>query len=84
VCPTKVDISSEGQGSPSRVKARSPVAWMASWRETKSLEPIDKAVFRAVSESSGRNGNERIGGLKNLLPPKAEPEPQGLRQNGTD
>ena len=26
---------------PAGVKVRSPVAWIAGWRETKTLEPID-------------------------------------------
>ena len=48
--------------SPARVTIRSPVAWMAGMRETDYLKPIDKAVFRTVSESPGRNESERTGG----------------------
>jgi hypothetical protein len=33
--------------------------------ETKRMKPIDKAIFGMVSESSGRNESERIGGLEN-------------------
>ena len=29
--------------SPAGVRVRSPVAWIAGWRETKILKPIDKA-----------------------------------------
>ena len=29
------------------------------------MKPIDKAIFGMVSESSGRNESERIGGLEN-------------------
>jgi hypothetical protein len=50
--------------SPTWVKARSPVAWMAGSRETEGLKPIDKAIFGIVSESSGRNASEHIGGLE--------------------
>jgi len=32
--------------------------------ETKRMKPIDKAIFGMVSESSGRNESERIGGLE--------------------
>jgi hypothetical protein len=32
--------------SPVGVKVRSPVAWIAGWRETKTLKPIDKATER--------------------------------------
>ena len=39
-----------------------PVAWIADWRETDDLKPIDKAIFRMVSESPGRNESEPIGG----------------------
>jgi hypothetical protein len=28
------------------------------------MKPIDKAIFGMVSESSGRNESERIGGLE--------------------
>ena len=30
---------------PTRVRIRSPVAWMAGTRETDYLEPIDKAIL---------------------------------------
>ncbi len=36
--------------SPLGARARSPVAWMAGRRETKSLKPIDTAIERMVSE----------------------------------
>jgi hypothetical protein len=45
--------------SPAGARARRPVAWMAGWRETKTLEPIDEAIGRMVSESPGRNASER-------------------------
>jgi len=32
--------------------------------ETKRMKPIDKAIFGMVSDSSGRNESERIGGLE--------------------
>jgi hypothetical protein len=32
------------------------------------MKPIDKAIFWMVSESSGRNESERIGGLENPNP----------------
>ena len=35
--------------SPVGVKVRSPVAWIAGWRETKILKPIDKTAERAVA-----------------------------------
>jgi len=50
--------------SPTWVKARSPVAWMAGSRETEGLKPIDKAIFGIASESPGRNASEHIGGLE--------------------
>src|SRR5207245_11237047 len=40
-------------------RARLPVAWIAGWRETETLKPIDKAIERMVSESPGRNASER-------------------------
>ena len=41
---------------PTRGKSQSPVTWMAGWRETETLKPIDQAIERMVSESPGRNG----------------------------
>ena len=49
--------------SPFRGNNLNPLAWVAGWRVTNILKPTDKAVHGAVSESSGRNVNERIGGL---------------------
>jgi hypothetical protein len=54
--------------SPVRGRARAPVAWMAGKRGTKCLKPIDKASFREVSELSGRNESERIGGPESGSP----------------
>jgi hypothetical protein len=49
--------------SPFRGNNLNPLAWVAGWRATNILKPTDKAVLGTVSESSGRNENERIGGL---------------------
>jgi hypothetical protein len=46
-------------GSPAGARARRLVAWIAEWRETETLKPIDKAIERMVSESPGRNASER-------------------------
>ena len=54
--------------NPVRVRIRSPLAWMAGMRETDYLKPIDKAVFRTVSESPGRNESERTGGPESGSP----------------
>ena len=32
-----------------RGKSRSPVAWVAGWRETETLKPTDKAIERMVA-----------------------------------
>jgi hypothetical protein len=42
-------------GSPTRATVRSPVAWIVGRKETESRKPIDEAIERMVSESSGRN-----------------------------
>jgi hypothetical protein len=39
---------------------------MAGRKETEFLKPIDKAIFRMVSKSPGRNANEPIGGLETM------------------
>ncbi len=63
--------------SPARVKVRSSVAWMAGWKETETLMPIDKAIFRVVSKSPGRNANERRGGPENAKPRRPSLQPEG-------
>ncbi len=54
--------------SPAKAKVRNLVAWMAVTRETNLLKPIDKAIFRMVSESPGRNESERRGGPEIEMP----------------
>ncbi len=69
--------------SPTEVRIRNLVAWIAVAEETKSLKPIDKATRGVVSESPGRNASEPIGGpVKNTIP-EAELSPVERRQHGT-
>ena len=56
---------------PTKVIVRGLVAWIAERREIEFLMPIDKAIFRMVSKSSGRNERKRKVASKNLAP-KAE------------
>ena len=53
-------------GSPTGVKVRDPVAWVAFAEETKQMKPTDKAILGMVSESPGRNASEPTGGLDNI------------------
>jgi len=62
VRPAKAGKFRKGE-SPSKGKNLSPLAWVAGWRVTNILKPTDKAILGMVSESSGRNENERVGGL---------------------
>ena len=57
-------------GKPTEVKVRNLVAWMRG-RGKPNLSSIDKAIFRMVSKSSGRNERKRKVASKNLAP-KAE------------
>jgi len=54
--------------SPARAKVSSPVAWIAGWRETKVLKPIDKAIYKDGSKSPGCSESEHRGGLENMNP----------------
>jgi hypothetical protein len=63
--------------SPTGVKVRRPVAWIALVEETKLMKSIDKAIFRMVSESPGRNASELTGGLEKNVNRKAEPSCPG-------
>jgi hypothetical protein len=58
-------------------KSQDPVAWIAFAAETKRMKPIDEAIFRMVSESSGRNASERIGGLENRKLQRPSPHRKG-------
>ena len=64
---------------PTEAKVRSLVAWIAERRETESLKPIDKAIFRMASKSSGRNESERRTSLERSKPqrPSSFPESEG-------
>ena len=53
---------------PTKVIVRGLVAWIAERREIEFLMPIDKAIFRMVSKSSGRNESERRFGLEKAKP----------------
>ena len=48
--------------SPTGVIVRNPVTWITREEETNLVKLIDKAIFRMVSESPGRNESEPIGG----------------------
>ena len=67
---------------PTEATVRSLVAWIAERRETETLMPIDKAIVRMVSESSGRNKSKCDVASKSPEP-EAEPSPTGRRQHGT-
>src|ERR1700680_5121134 len=53
---------------PTEAKVRNLVAWIGGKRETESLKSIDKAIFRMVSKSSGRNESKRKVASKNSHP----------------
>src|SRR5260370_14288335 len=62
---------------PTEVKVRSLVAWIAGRREIEFPKPIDKAIFRMVSKSSGRNESERRCGLESEKPQELSLQPKG-------
>ena len=65
---------------PTKVIVRGLVAWIAERREIEFLMPIDKAIFRMVSKSSGRNESERRFGLEKAKfqrKPSSQPEGEG-------
>jgi hypothetical protein len=78
--------SSEGwrvqrEMNPAGARVRGSVAWMAGRSESDDLKPIDKALFRRVSESPGRNESERTGGPERAKPWRPSPQPEGRRQH---
>src|SRR5262249_12975839 len=65
--PAKAGMFSGSQSH--QGKSQSPVTWVASVEETKRMKPTDKAIFRMVSESPGRNASEPSGGLDKKINP---------------
>jgi hypothetical protein len=55
-------------GNPTEAKSQNLVAWIEGRRETESPKSIDKAIFRMVSKSSGRNESKRKVASKNSRP----------------
>ena len=53
---------------PAGARVRIPVVWIAGWRETKTLKPIDKISLGEIYESPGRNKSERIVASKMCIP----------------
>ena len=66
VCSGKASVLSGRQSH--QGKSQNLVAWIAERRETEFPKPIDKAILRMVSESSGRNESERRYGLEKRKP----------------
>jgi hypothetical protein len=66
VRPEKAGVFSRRQSCMGN--SQNPLARMAGKRETKCLKPINKAIERMVSESSGRNESECTGGPENNSP----------------
>src|SRR3989449_10940604 len=81
VRPEKADVFSGRQSR--RGKSQSPVTWMAAWRETETLKPIDGAIERMVRESPGRNGSERTGGPERPTPRRPSLTVERRRQHGS-
>lgn len=46
MCPARMEYSAEDK--PAEVKVIIPVTWIAEWRETKILKPIDKVSEREI------------------------------------
>ena len=54
VCPAKAGMFSRRKRL-AGARVRSPVVWIAGWRETKTLKPIGQRLPREDDESPGRN-----------------------------
>jgi hypothetical protein len=66
---------------PAGAKVRRPVVWIAGWRETKTLKPIDKV---SLGETTSRRAVMKVNAYvaSKVLAPKAEPATGGRRQHG--
>jgi Rhodopirellula transposase DDE domain len=79
-CPVKAGMFSGDQSH--RGKSQEPRSLDSRRRETELLKPIDKAIFRMVSKSPGRNASEPIGGLESLK--IRRPNPRLLGEGSID
>lgn len=67
--------------SPAGAEIRSPVAWIADWRETDDLKPIDRPSLReGASHRAVTKVNADV--ASKCGDPKAEPASGGRRQHG--
>jgi len=66
---------------PAGAKVRRPVAWMAGWRETETLKPIDKV---SLGEITSHRAVMRVNAKwpRKQMNPGAEPANEGRRQHG--
>lgn len=64
--------------SPTRVRIRNPVAWMAGERETQPLKPIDKAIERMVASPRAAAQANAVVAPK-IVTPEAELSTSGRR-----
>ena len=60
----QVRLACSAGDKPAGAKVRRPVVWIAGWRGTKTLKPIDKVSLGEIYESPGRNDSERSSGLE--------------------
>jgi hypothetical protein len=66
---------------PAGAEIRSPVAWIADWRETDDLKPIDRPSSReGASHRAVTRVNVHLASKSEV--PKAEPPSGGRRQHG--
>jgi hypothetical protein len=76
LCDQEMQVWTVGD-RPTEVKVRSLVAWIAGRREIEFPKPIDKAILRMVSKSSGRNESERRCGLESEKAQGLSLQPEG-------
>lgn len=48
-CVSRIMLTRSAGGQSCRGKNQSPVAWIAGWRETDTLKPIDKTIKRMIA-----------------------------------
>ena len=66
---------------PAGAKVRRPVVWIAGWRETKTLKPIDNV---SLGETTSHRAVMKVNAKwpRKCVAPKAEPSTGGRRQHG--
>jgi hypothetical protein len=80
-CCVQIRLVCSAGGRPAGAKVRRPVVWIAGWRETKILKPIDEVSLGEITSHRAVT-TVNVNVASKVLNPRAEPATEGRRQHG--